>query len=53
MDLRSSRRELHLMIKGHRLAVAASLCARNICGVAGAAAKHAAAAADITKKLEQ
>jgi hypothetical protein len=52
MDLRSSRRELHLMIKGHRLVAAASVCACNVCGVAGTAAKHAAAN-DITKKLAQ
>lgn len=41
------------MIKCHRMAVAASLCACNEFGAAGTATKHAAATNDITRKSEQ
>jgi hypothetical protein len=41
------------MIRGHRVAVAASLRACNECGVVGTAAKQAAASNDITRKFEQ
>lgn len=41
------------MIKCHRMAVAASLCACNECGAVGTAANHAAATNEITKKSKQ
>jgi hypothetical protein len=41
------------MIKCHRMAVAASLCACNECGAVGTAAKHAAATDDETGEFEQ
>ena len=41
------------MIKCHRMAVAASLCACNECGAVGTATKHAAATDDKTGKSEQ
>ena len=41
------------MIRCHRMAVAASLCACNECGAVGTAAKQSAATNDITRKSEQ
>ena len=41
------------MIKCHRMAVAASLCACNECGAVETAAKHAAATNETARKSEQ
>jgi hypothetical protein len=41
------------MIKWHRMAVAASLCACNESGAVGTAANHAAATNETTRKSER